>query len=176
MNGRKQTTGFKIRSLFFFFLSGILILAFGAIIFGTPESTLGVMVNSLIFDKSATASGLERLALFRIGITVAYETFFLGAGLGSTRSNGFIALWLSSLGIIGLILFCRFVWLAYFPKKIKIYYKDEHFFPACAALSSIFAAALTSLTFPNLGLIFYICLAFCVAAGSAMRESRGGAR
>lgn len=162
-----------IRSLILFFTSMVSILLFALMISSLSGGLADEMVTSLIFDKSSSGSGLERFALLKIGIDVASQTYFLGAGLGSTRANGFVMLWLSNLGIIGLYLYCRFIWTAYFPKKIAGHIKTIYFFPACTALSALLAAALASLTVPNLGLIFYICLAFTVSAGDYSTKSTG---
>lgn len=83
-----------------------------------PSQDLFVKIfESLTVNKSQSMSGLERGAMARQGLVVFLETWGLGGGVGSVRSNGFGSAMLGSLGIPGAFFFGWFVWRAFFSGR-----------------------------------------------------------
>ncbi|MEQ8557492.1 MAG: hypothetical protein RIB03_04170 [Henriciella sp.] len=119
-----------------------------------------------IFDNSVTsklgsASGVERMSWNMAGINAFFETWGLGAGLGSVRTSSFLVAVMSNLGIPGLVLFGLFfvrifrgpeIRHARFADNISI----QH---AAAARSGCFAmiiGASLSSSAVDLGILFYV--------------------
>jgi len=150
----------------------VLVLAAPAL---APDAPLAKITSALLVEKGQSSSGLERLALLKIGLDVARDTWLLGAGLGSTRANGLLMLWLANLGLVGLVLILAFIWTAFRPRRcagLAALPRPADPFPAWAALTVILTASLISLTFPNLGQVFMILMAASVSAAEARSATR----
>jgi len=78
------------------------------------------MLNTLVFSKADSSSGLERGFWAASGFKVFFETYGLGAGLGSVRSNGLLPVILANVGLIGLVLFLGFLWAVFLKKLPKV--------------------------------------------------------
>ncbi|MDO5759246.1 MAG: hypothetical protein Q4P24_17690 [Rhodobacterales bacterium] len=74
---------------------------------------IAAIIQDLIFDKSQSSSGLERTAWAMGGLEALRDTWGLGAGAGSLRSNGLPFVLLGSVGIPGTAAFVAFLWLAF---------------------------------------------------------------
>ena len=74
---------------------------------------IGAVLGDLILDKSGSASGLERTAWAMGGLSALADTWGLGAGAGSLRSNGLAFVLLGSVGIPGTAAFAAFLALAF---------------------------------------------------------------
>lgn len=138
--------------------------------------------SELIFNKVESASGLERRALWDIGNNVAKETYYLGAGIGSTRSNGLLGLWLSNVGIVGLFLMAAFIYNIFLPKRVGVGAESDNLskrdgvpiFVARTTFFVVLTASLLSLTMPSLGQLFPITAAFAFSVAerpSSVRAS-----
>ena len=66
------------------------------------------LLDSTVFDKFSTSSGLERSSWNRQALQVFVDTFGFGAGNGSMRTSSFALAVLSNLGLIGTLLFSFF--------------------------------------------------------------------
>ena len=123
-------------------------------------------VDLLIFQKGTTVSALERGAWARRGLQLGFETYGLGAGLGSTLSNGYLAVLISNVGFIGLTLFALFLYnVARAPEAEFTSAKDIRFFNAAfVGLMTNLSANLVSGTTADPGIVFVILCAMAVAA------------
>ncbi|RMH38543.1 MAG: hypothetical protein D6688_14900 [Alphaproteobacteria bacterium] len=75
-------------------------------------SVMAETFQDLVLSKPQSLSGLERKAWALSGFRTFVETFGLGAGLGSIRSNGLVPVLLGSVGLPGTLLFAGFAWTA----------------------------------------------------------------
>jgi hypothetical protein len=66
------------------------------------------LLNSTVFGKFSTTSGLERSAWNRQALQVFVDTYGFGAGNGSMRTSSFVLAVVSNLGIVGTSLFSLF--------------------------------------------------------------------
>jgi hypothetical protein len=66
------------------------------------------LLNSTVFDKFSSTSGLERSGWNRQALQVFIDTFGFGAGNGSMRTSSFVLAVVSNLGIVGTLLFGLF--------------------------------------------------------------------
>jgi hypothetical protein len=64
-----------------------------------------VILNAVLFEKGASDSSTHRLAADSFALDTLAQTWFLGAGLGSTRPSSFLAMLLSNVGLIGTLFF-----------------------------------------------------------------------
>ncbi len=94
-------------------LGGLVILMASVVaVAATPLGDFFAKVlDSLIFSKSTSASGLERAYWAERGFVAFLDTWGFGAGLGSIRSNGLLPVILGSVGVPGLVGFLAFYWL-----------------------------------------------------------------
>jgi len=106
---------------------------------------LAKVLDSLIFSKSTSASGLERAYWAERGFVAFIDTYGLGAGVGSVRSNGILPVILASVGIPGLIGFAAFYWLCLFRPLPPLVRDDESTRDALIVFRAAFAAALVML-------------------------------
>lgn len=90
----------QVRLIVSFFIVLLLITA----VVASNATLLSELLQRLLFDKSSSTSGLERSAWTLQGFRVFWETYGMGAGTGSARSNGLLAVVMANLGVIGLML------------------------------------------------------------------------
>ena len=64
---------------------------------------------SLFISKSESNSALERGAWASFALQAFAETYMLGAGVGSLRGNGWVSVYLGSVGIVGSLLLLFFL-------------------------------------------------------------------
>ena len=119
------------------------------------------VLDTLIFSKGTSLSGLERAAWAQGGLDVFFETWGLGAGAGSVRSNGLFSVLLGNVGLPGTLAFAMF-----------LFHTIARPLPACDVdLSRVFyAGRISALTFfasllvsatgpdPTLILMVFTCL------------------
>jgi hypothetical protein len=67
------------------------------------------MLNTLIFEKSLSQSGMDRTRFNVEGYQTFLDSFGLGTGIGSVRASSFIVAILSNLGIVGSLCYVIFI-------------------------------------------------------------------
>jgi hypothetical protein len=72
------------------------------------SSYISEMADTIIFNKLASGSGIERSNWNQQAIQVFFDTFGFGAGNGSLRTSSFLLAVLATLGIIGTLFFGLF--------------------------------------------------------------------
>jgi len=160
-----RDTGFRILLLIvvgtvFFMLLGLLTSSFDYFL---------IFLDELIFNKSTSLSALERGAWAQRGYEIGIETYGLGAGLGSTRSNGLLAVLISNIGIPGLFLYGMFLWeVLKKAKKSDALSKEQSFYRAgMAGLLTLLVGSFVSGTTADPGILFMILSAIIVASKPA---------
>jgi hypothetical protein len=68
------------------------------------------LFNKLILEKPESASGRDRLATILEAVSITFDTWGLGAGLGSNRPSGMLFYIMSNIGIPGLLIFACFLY------------------------------------------------------------------
>ncbi|MDO5643458.1 MAG: hypothetical protein Q4G26_13875 [Paracoccus sp. (in: a-proteobacteria)] len=144
-------------------LAGLLILT------PAPEMIASV-IGDLIVNKSQSASGMERTAWAMGGLETLRDTWGLGAGTGSLRSNGLAFVLLGSMGVIGTGAFLAFLVLAFTgrPAPAHRVVMAQARLGAVAVLVTMLLAA----TIPDPG----IPLVFLAAIALAARDPRPAPR
>jgi hypothetical protein len=66
------------------------------------------LLDTTVFNKFSTSSGLERSSWNRQALQVFIDTYGFGAGNGSMRTSSFPLAVIANLGIIGAVLFSLF--------------------------------------------------------------------
>ncbi|MEL7348123.1 MAG: hypothetical protein AAFN17_10240 [Pseudomonadota bacterium] len=92
-------------------LASLVAVTLITVVIGTDQ-VLDIL-DRLIFSKGSSASGLERGALASHGLGVLWDTYGLGAGIGSVRANGWTVAIAASTGIVGLTLMVVFLVMAF---------------------------------------------------------------
>lgn len=120
------------------------------------------IIDGLIINKSDSSSGAERSAWALGGLEAFRDSYGLGVGAGSLRSNGIIFVLLGSVGVVGTACYFAFVWLAFGPTTQGA---DRAILAnARTAAMAVLVAQLLSATVPDPGvqLVFLAALA-CAA-------------
>lgn len=148
---------------------GLFILCLGFLIAPSVLTKAWELLDVSLFQKSQSDSALERGGLNAQAVRIFWDTYGLGAGVGSTRTSNYILLIASNLGIIGLTLFASLiVALAFLRPRPDLSDRDVAVVAASRAglLASLVPAALIGAIF-DLGVIFYVFIG--VIASSAPR-------
>ena len=123
------------------------------------------LVDRLILSKRNTLSGMERGAWASAGFNAFFQTWGLGAGVGSLRGSGLASVLLGSVGLPGSLAFLGFLFFAIGkpfnsgnPELRRTYYASR--VGALTLLSSM----LVSATVPDTTLLLMAVTAMAVAA------------
>ena len=130
------------------------------------------LLNTLVFNKLSTSSGIERSSWNSQAIQNFLDTYGFGAGNGSVRASSFPVAVIASLGILGGIAYAMFLLTIYF-RTARAAPPDISALQA-AAKSACFAwliAASTSGSFIDLGLPFFSFAALACVELPASRTS-----
>jgi len=113
LHGRVYLGHSMSRSFAHWFVIGTAVTAAFASVamLATPASDVAAdVLDRLVLSKSSSHSGLERSAWAKAGFDAFIQTWGLGAGAGSLRSNGLAAVLLGSVGLPGTLAFLGFLW------------------------------------------------------------------
>jgi len=76
------------------------------------------LLDAVLFEKASSGSGVDRTATFGRGVDVFFETWGLGAGLGSNRAMSVPFYVLSNVGLLGTFLFAYLIVKPYLMVRI----------------------------------------------------------
>ena len=127
------------------------------------------LLDVSLFQKGQTESALERGELNTQATKIFFDTYGLGAGVGSTRASNFVLVLASNLGIIGLGLFAILMLaLAFLRLRPDLTADDAKIVRAARVgmLAALVPATLIGTIF-DLGPLFYILVG--VIASSAAK-------
>ena len=151
----------------------LLILALSVAVITTPLLDVAQgLLDRLFFNKSISTSGLERSAWARSGLHAFVQTWGLGAGVGSLRSNGLVAVLLGSVGVPGMLAFLAFLWGALGPVGgFASTLGSTVFYSARVAALTYLSAKLVSGTTPDPTLFLMATAALASVAREANRKT-----
>jgi hypothetical protein len=126
------------------------------------------LLNSMVLEKSASDSAIERSYWNAKGLQAFTDTGGLGIGIGSSRSSSLVVSVASQLGIIGSLLFVILIcFLLIGMAGRAAYYRDRDIFAIAQAARAAALAVLvpTSMTSPSAdpGIVFFISLAVLIS-------------
>jgi hypothetical protein len=75
----------------------------------TAQATISRLADTLLFNKLATSSGIERNSWNAQAMIVFADTYGLGAGIGSVRASSFAVAVLANIGISGALAYFTFL-------------------------------------------------------------------
>ncbi|MEY8099548.1 hypothetical protein AB9F29_19360 [Falsihalocynthiibacter sp. S25ZX9] len=140
----------------------------------SAETFATKILNSLLFSKGTSMSGLERAAWASGGFDAFYKTWGLGAGAGSLRANGFFAVLLGNVGLPGTLAFTMFL-LHGIGAPIQACERSiaRPFYAGRVAALTLLASMLVSATGPNptLLLVSFVCVAVVAREFAAHRNA-----
>lgn len=85
------------------------ILMAGMMLVPAMMETISALFDSTITNKLTTQSGVERMQWNQQAIEVFFDTYGVGAGVGSVRASSLLVAILANCGILGLMLFGIFL-------------------------------------------------------------------
>ncbi|MFN4098272.1 MAG: hypothetical protein ACK4GT_00710 [Pararhodobacter sp.] len=144
------------------------------VVFTDVADVVVEIIDRLIFNKSGTSSGSERSAWALGGLEALRDSYGLGVGTGSLRSNGIFFVLLGSVGIVGTACFLVFLWLAFGgttrPADAAILAN------ARTAAAAVLVGQMLSATVPDPGmsLVFLAAIACAAKRSSGALAGRGG--
>lgn len=131
------------------------------------------LLDRLFLSKLDSLSGQERTAWAEAGFQAFLNTWGLGAGAGSLRSNGLIPVMLGSVGLPGTLAFFAFLWLTIgrSSRQISDPVCRRVYVSARVAAFAQLTALMLSATVPDPSLLLIICCALAsVARESAVKN------
>jgi hypothetical protein len=163
----------------FIFLIGAPIIAMlGVIAIELNDNSAAYISNLLdtvVFNKMSTASGIERAMWNYQGIQNFFDTFGFGVGNGSMRASSFIVGVLASLGVFGALIFGLFLLGLFFSNKTGGETDPLNSAFRQAAKSTCIAWFITACTsggLIDLGLPFYAFAALTCSQLSVVEQRR----
>lgn len=131
------------------------------LLFPPAEGFITKILDSLLFSKGTSLSGLERAAWAAGGINAFFETWGLGAGAGSLRANGLFAVLLGNVGLPGTLAFALFLLhgigarIGHCERKVA-----RAFYAGRVAALTLLTSMLASATGPDptLLLVSFVCI------------------
>ncbi|NWG45611.1 MAG: hypothetical protein HXY25_03575 [Alphaproteobacteria bacterium] len=182
-------SGVRVSRLLTAILGGLAVLALiTLLLLLTPlGAAADGLLDELIFNKAESRSGIERGAWAAWGLKAFVETYGLGAGLGSLRSNGLMPVLLSNVGLPGTVCYAAFVWFAFLRRPPGLLSPEMRMLRRAASTGalSLFTAQFLSATTPDpgLALLTYAAIATAsarmgvpVAAAAPLTPPRGDGR
>lgn len=115
------------------------------------------LILNLLLEKNSSVSGLIRSSVVKYTVfDLIPQTYFMGVGLGSHRDYSFITGLVASVGIIGTILFVKFIWSLIKPllenkKFVFVVFFVTFFIAQCLAVPDF--------TFPILWMSLFLLMA-----------------
>lgn len=128
----------------------------------TAPEMIASVIADLILDKSQSSSGLERTAWAMGGLEAFRDTWGLGAGTGSLRSNGLLFVLLGSVGIIGTTAFAAFLWYSFGGRAL--HGQEATLSNARVAALATIVSMLLAATVPDPGIPLILLAAIAVSA------------
>lgn len=145
----------------------------------SPAATATVtdFLNTVIFDKSTSDSGMARSAMNHAAYANFLDTAGVGTGLGSNRASSWALAVLSNVGIVGAMLFAAFLWCVLArPRAGAGTFGGDVTVAARVGVTGMLAASVVSGTIVEMGLAFYAMAAMACALpaldGPARTRSR----
>lgn len=158
-----------VRRMTFIALGPVAAFVLGIIIAIRPDildPVVEIFQGSLV-NKMSSDSGIERTAWNMSALGNVFETFGLGAGLGSVRASSFVIGVPANIGIPGVLLFGMFFYKLFFPTRaVAAAAGSQAAQIQAAGRSGCFAfilAASVSSSGIDLGLLFFIMAAMSAA-------------
>lgn len=136
-------------------------------------TSLSDLVDRTLLNKLQTQSGIERALWNEHALRVFYESFGLGAGVGSVRASSFLVAVLANTGLIGLLfLGAMLISLACFVVRGASDGRADGYIAAggWACFALLLSASLTASSV-DLGLLFFINAAIVTAAARLSARS-----
>jgi len=162
----KRERSVTIYSIIGFFA---VLVVLGAIVASTQVLYLLIdLLDQLFLSKLDSLSGQERSSWSESGLNAFYNTWGLGAGAGSLRSNGLLPVLLGSVGLPGTIAFFAFLWFAIGRSSRGI--SDPHMRRVYASAQVAAVAQLTAMTLSVIVPDPTLLLIICCAMASVARE------
>jgi hypothetical protein len=128
------------------------------------------LLDTMIFNKLSTDSGVERSAWNRQAIQNFFDTWGLGAGNGSVRAASFLAAVLASLGVVGACTYAGFLLFLFLGNR-ELASSDGYENAVSSAAKSIclawFISSSVAGAFIDLSLPFFVFAALACAKKSS---------
>jgi hypothetical protein len=134
-------------------------------------SSISGLMDILVFDKSSSQSGIERGLWNEMALSNFFDTFGLGAGIGSVRASSFAIAMLANLGVLGSATFCLFLYEVLAVSKQA---SDQITGNVCTAARTacfgLLCSSLVSGALIDLGLPFFVFAGLSCAVPLAARS------
>jgi hypothetical protein len=157
-----------------FLIFAPLIIAAGAFVILLWPSAFKLASETIIatlFEKSSSASGIDRGRWNLEAIQTFFDTFGLGAGVGSVRASSFILAVLANLGVAGTIFYGLFVYSTLIGSNTRKP-PDAAVSAARSAVAALLITGSVSAALIDLGLPFFVLCALATSKPHLLRRPK----
>ena len=161
-----------------FLIAAPILVAIGVVVIALNDASWSYVQNlldTIIFNKLSTDSGVERSAWNRQAIQNFLDTWGLGAGNGSVRAASFLAAVLASLGVVGACTYAGFLLFLFLGNREPASsngYENAVSSAAKSVCLAWFIASSVAGAFIDLSLPFFIFAALACAKKSSQSSTR----
>lgn len=160
---------------------GLVVLWLAALALGAAYVLLDpvqAFLNRALFDKLATASGVERMAWNMQALKNFTDTWMMGAGLGSMRASNWLLACLGSIGLVGTGLFLGFLATLFaLPRPDGDTERTATIEGLQGGCLAMFISAMLTQPTPDLGIFFFLLAGLATGLSrGAVLESLGAAK
>jgi hypothetical protein len=161
-----------------FLIAAPMLVAIGVVVIALNDASWSYVQNlldTIIFNKLSTDSGVERSAWNRQAIQNFLDTWGLGAGNGSVRAASFLAAVLASLGVVGACTYAGFLLFLFLGNREPASsngYENAVSSAAKSVCLAWFIASSVAGAFIDLSLPFFIFAALACAKKSSQSSTR----
>lgn len=142
----------------------MLVVVLGILLDPQAASVVRNYLDTTVFNKLDTDSGVERSSWNSLALRNFWDSWGLGVGVGTTRASSFLMALLSSVGIIGLILYGLFMYSVYLrPRGAPRSFESDVRMAARNAAAGLLVGDLLLAPSIDQGLFFYVLAGLAVA-------------
>jgi hypothetical protein len=134
----------------------VLVLALGILLDPQVSGVVRSYLDTTVFNKLDTDSGVERSSWNTLALQNFIQSWGLGVGVGTTRASSFLMALLSSVGVIGLVLYGLFLYSVYLrPRGVARSFESDVRMAARNAAAGLLVGDLLLAPSIDQGLFFY---------------------
>jgi hypothetical protein len=150
----------------------VVILIIGVALNDASWSYIQNLLDTIVFNKMASESGVERSAWTRQALQNFFDTWGFGAGNGSLRASSLLAAIVATLGVFGAFTYSAFFVCVFLNNRKSSSLDDyEHAVTDAAKFSCLAWVIASSIAgaFIDLGLHFFVFAALACANNNKSR-------
>ena len=98
----------------------IAIILSGAFVVADNWAAINIILKNVLFNKAESTSFQQRSFADYLALQIFTQTYGIGVGLGSHKANSLLLTLLSNTGVVGVVLFCWFLFVLFLSKRASL--------------------------------------------------------